>query len=338
VLLTESTRDPAGKADNYAYRTNTWNPVNGNEVRYLDGVPLSSPESRYSLIDSTPEADAQFGQAFHIFIPYILQYGYPWGRNGEVYVSDGVYLNVRAFALPYADYRGPFMDNPFTLRIVQASQLRPPANTPSVRPPEQIRPPAVIYRRDTEEAFKQIVTNPSDLYYSSGPNDIVEKIRDSLRDSSSDSLDLVLCVDATGSMDDDIEALRNRLIPMLRESTARHKNFRIGIVLYRDYTNTDEFVTKTFPFTSDFTVFQRNLSEMKATGGGDIPEAVWEALYESAVKFPWQAEERRLILIGDAPPHPRPKGKIGKSHATDEITLRNIRVSAVILPHDSVRR
>jgi hypothetical protein len=31
VLLTETTKDPLGKADNYAYRAEEWNPVNGDE-------------------------------------------------------------------------------------------------------------------------------------------------------------------------------------------------------------------------------------------------------------------------------------------------------------------
>ena len=37
VLLTETTRDPELKADNYAYRALEYNPVNGDEKRMLDG-------------------------------------------------------------------------------------------------------------------------------------------------------------------------------------------------------------------------------------------------------------------------------------------------------------
>ena len=55
VLLTETTKDPNGKADNYAYRTKEYNPINGDEVRYLDGKPLVSEGAKYSLVDSTVE-------------------------------------------------------------------------------------------------------------------------------------------------------------------------------------------------------------------------------------------------------------------------------------------
>ena len=84
ILLTETTRDPTGKADNYAYRATEYNPINGDEIRYLDGQQLVSEGAKYSLIDSTPEATDFFGQAFHIFIPPVLQYGYEWSRNGIV--------------------------------------------------------------------------------------------------------------------------------------------------------------------------------------------------------------------------------------------------------------
>ncbi len=84
ILLTETTRDPNGKADSYAYRATEYNPINGDEIRYLDGQKLVSEGAKYSLIDSTPEKTDFFDQAFHIFIPPVLQYGYEWSRNGVV--------------------------------------------------------------------------------------------------------------------------------------------------------------------------------------------------------------------------------------------------------------
>jgi len=143
VLITESTRDPALKADSYAYRAPEWNAVNGDEVRLLDGVPIAKKSAIWSLIDSSPEADAQFSQAFHVYIPYIINYGYPWSRTGEVYVVDGTYLNIRAFALPYADYRGAFKDNPFVLRVVQKPLAGPPEGN---------------FMQDTVDAFTEIAT------------------------------------------------------------------------------------------------------------------------------------------------------------------------------------
>ena len=51
VMLVETTKDPEGKEDNYAYRTPDYNPVNGDEIRYLDGKILDSPGAKYPLMD-----------------------------------------------------------------------------------------------------------------------------------------------------------------------------------------------------------------------------------------------------------------------------------------------
>ena len=53
VMLTKTTKDPIGKAENFAYRATEYNEINGNEIRYLDGKELKSEYSKYSLISST---------------------------------------------------------------------------------------------------------------------------------------------------------------------------------------------------------------------------------------------------------------------------------------------
>ena len=313
VLLTESTRDPTFNSENYAYRAADWNAVNGDEVRVIDGYSIP-PENRvYSLIDSTVERHPELGWAFHIYIPYLLYYGYEGGRHGEVYVVDGTYLNVRAFNFAYGDYRGTFKDNPFVLQVTQ----QPLPGSPESN-----------YMRDTIDTFTEIAGG--NVVYSKGPEDLVERIREILEKERFKGVDLVLCLDTTGSMKDDIAEVRLSLIPMLQELIAAFPAFRIGMVLYKDYN--EEYINKVVPFTDDFEVFQRNLNAIRVGGGRDIPEAVYEALYAGATKFPWEAESRLIILIGDAPPHPRPRGKISKEMAAEEADARSIRIQAIILP------
>jgi hypothetical protein len=103
------------------------------------------------------------------------------------------------------------------------------------------------------------------------------------------------------------------------------------MVLYKDYY--DEYLNRVIAFTGDFDVFQRNLNAIVVRGGGDIPEAVYEALYEGAVKFRWEAESRLIILIGDAPPHLRQRGRISKAMVDDEMGKKDIKVHAIILPN-----
>src|SRR5512137_2069681 len=52
VLLTESTKDPAMKLPNYAYRTREPNEVNDWRKRLLNGKFIPESEKVYSIIDS----------------------------------------------------------------------------------------------------------------------------------------------------------------------------------------------------------------------------------------------------------------------------------------------
>lgn len=316
VLLTESTRDPALRSDNYAYRSPDYNPINGDEIRLLDGVPIPKERKIWSLVDSTPGNDSVFGEAFHIYIPYILNYGYPWARSGEIYVVDGTYLNIRAFRLPYADYRASFKDNPFVLRVTQKALEGPPEGN---------------FMKDTVNAFTEIVVaGKGELIWSTGADDVVPKIKKILEDAKGKSVDIVLALDTTSSMKDDIDSVRRMLIPMLRDIIAEFKTFRMGMVLYKDYF--EEYLNKAIAFTSNFGTFQASLNAIRVSGGRDIPEAVYEALHEAAVRFPWEAEERVIILIGDAPPHPRQRGNITKRMVDEAVAEWKLKVNAIILP------
>jgi hypothetical protein len=316
VLLTESTRDPSLREDNYAYRAPEWNAINGDERRILDGAPIPREDRIYSLIDSSTETHPELGESFHIYIPYILNYGFPNTRHGEIYVVHGTYLNIRSFSLPYGDYRGSFLDNPFVLQVVQNPLPGPPEGN---------------YMRDTVNAFTDIASSGNgDLVYSTGPGDLVNKIERILEQEKGKTLDLVICLDTTNSMKDDIDSVRQMLIPMLERLIGEFRDFRIGMVLYKDYF--EDYLNRLIPFTRDFESFQKTLNAIRVGGGRDIPEAVYEALYEAAVKFPWEAESKLIILIGDAPPHPRQRGKISRDMVNEAVTDRGLKVSAIILP------
>ncbi|MDR1221105.1 MAG: VWA domain-containing protein [Treponema sp.] len=316
VLLSESVRDPAMRADNYAYRALEWNAINGDEIRMMDGEVLPRESNIWSLIDSTPEPHGELGLAYHIYIPYIVNYGYPWTRNGEVYVGNGTYFNIRAFEKPYGDYSGSFRDNSFVLEVNQSPLAGPAASN---------------YMRDTVEAFGEIARmERGEAVRSTGPADIIPTIRAILRKERGNSLDLVIALDTTASMRDDITGIQNGFVNMIKEEYRGFPSLRIGMILYKDYGET--YITKTVPFTSDLNRLQRSLLDIKTGGGRDIPEAVYEALYEAATNFRWQAESRLVILIGDAPPHPRPRGRLTKEMTATALDARQIKVSAIILP------
>lgn len=315
VLLTESTEDPQRESATFALRAVEKNPFNGDEKRMLDGEFLDPEKKLFSLIDSTPEEHPELGSAFHIFIPYVVVYGYPWSRQGELLVVDGTYLSIRAFGSPYGDYAGGFRDNPFILRVVQKPLPGPPAEN---------------YREDTRASYGEIASaNDGSMVHSLGEGDILNNIGN-LIPGGGDSLDLVLALDTTASMENDIPFLKESLVDLLKEETAGYRSFRIGLVLYRDYH--DEYITRIKPFTADYGLFQRELNRITVFGGRDIPEAVHEALYEAIRGFSWMADDRKIILIGDAPPHERPRGEVTKEMVDREAASLGIEIDTIILP------
>ena len=343
VMLTETTKDPEGKADNYAYRAFEYNLVNGDEVRILNGKKLESEYSKFSLIDSTPEDDREFGKAFHIFIPAEIQFGYPWSRNGTVKIGKGTFINIRAFSKKFADYSGDFYDNPYMFDFEKRKIPKPEKEEIAFVKEEVLL--TDDYNPVASEKFNEISEM---MIYSKGPETIVDDIVKSLLDiKTRDKADVVFVVDATGSMKDDVQKLRTELIPRLLEELKSFKYVRLGLLLYRDYGDSFKYrnlPVRFFNFTDDFEVFKRNLNSFKINGkeGVDIPEAVYEGLYAALEFYEWNMNdaERKIILIGDAEPHPSPRGtkKYTKELVEKIASEKNIRIDAIITPDEKSLR
>ncbi len=356
ILLTETTKDPAGKSDSYAYRAKEYNKINGDEIRYLDGKKLESEGAKYSLVDSTVENTSFFGPAFHIYIPETIVYGYEWSRHGEVTIGKGTFINIRSFEKPYADYTGDYMDSPFMfdLKVTKKPKPKPvvkkepePAPLPEPEPepePEPIEEPETVLTDDynpvASEKFKEM---SDDIIYSKGPETIIEDIKSLLEDiEDKDNLDLVFAIDATGSMKNDIDKLKTDMQPLLTEIFGGSPGVRVGLLFYRDYGDTFKYMdlpVKVFPFTSNFTSFSKNLNSIRIYGkeGGDIPEAVYEAMYASCEFYSWRVTaQKKIILIGDAEPHPKPRGtgKYSKDYVMGIAESRKIKIHSILLPKD----
>ena len=348
ILLTETTKDPAGKNDSYAYRAKEYNSINGDEIRLLDGKKLESEGAKYSLVDSTVEDTSFFGPAFHIYIPETIVYGYDWSRKGEVKIGKGTFINIRSFEKPYADYTGDYMDSPFMFdfRVVKRVVKKPaPKPAPEPEPePDPVEEPETILTDDynpiASEKFKEL---SDDIIYSKGPETIIEDIKGLLENiEDKDNLDLVFAIDATGSMKNDIDKLKTDMYPLLEELFGGSPGARIGLLFYRDYGDTFKYMdlpVKVCPFTSNFTSFSKNLNSIRIYGkeGGDIPEAVYEAMYASCEFYSWRTTaQKKIILIGDAEPHPTPRGsgKYSKDYVMKIADSRKIKIHSILLPKD----
>jgi Mg-chelatase subunit ChlD len=119
-----------------------------------------------------------------------------------------------------------------------------------------------------------------------------------------DFLDLVLVVDTTGSMGDEIAFLQKELIGVTKAAgrQAPGVSIRYGLVAYRDQG--DAYVVKNFGFTTNSNTMAGWLRGLTADGGGDYPEAAAAAL-RAGVGLDWRRGkgERLLLHVADAPPH-----------------------------------
>ena len=120
-------------------------------------------------------------------------------------------------------------------------------------------------------------------------------------------LDLVFVMDATGSMRGELADLRASLLGVIRVLHRLAPTLRVGFVAYKD--RGEPYVTRAFPLTAmgDAGAQQvlRFVMQLRADGGGDVPEPVDEAL-EVARRMDWRrGAEGRIVVIGDAPAHAR---------------------------------
>ncbi len=312
ILLTESSADPEKRFHSYTLRSYEYNPINGDERRILNGEFLEPKEPLYFLLDSSPEAVSYFPEGgFHVFIPYNVTYGYPYTRQGQLEIGRGSWINVRAFAKPYADYSGGYVDNPFVLNIEELPELD---NEP------------LLAEKDFSEIGER--TN-GDFAVVGSASDAGENIKEYLSSLTGDELDLVFVIDTTVSMQAFLDYVKEHLVNILEDDLNKFVNYRVGFVFYRDYK--EEYLTKNIGYRYKPRDINNGIQNITVAGGQDLEEAVYEGLYAGLKDFDWVAEEKLIILVGDAPPHTVPKGDITSEDVYRLAEKEGVKVYSLLL-------
>ena len=120
-----------------------------------------------------------------------------------------------------------------------------------------------------------------------------------------EDVDVFFIFDATGSMGDELRYLQAEMkdvIARAKEATGGLQ-IRTGAVVYRDHQ--DDYLTRISRLTDDIKATQAFIDKQQASGGGDYPEAVPEALMAALNSAGWDSDARARIafLILDAPCH-----------------------------------
>lgn len=119
-------------------------------------------------------------------------------------------------------------------------------------------------------------------------------------------IDVALVLDTTGSMEDELDYLKRHVGSLWSGIQTRfpRSRQRWALVVYRD--EGDNYVSQASDFTDARERYEELLSEQRAEGGGDLPEALDRALFDMN-ELSWQADAetaRVAFLFTDAPHHP----------------------------------
>ncbi len=146
--------------------------------------------------------------------------------------------------------------------------------------------------------------------------------------SGGTGLDLMLMVDTTGSMSDELSYLQAELEDVIERVVSQSDDplqVRLSVNFYRD--TSDQYVVRSFPFTQDIETAIASLRQQSAGGGGDFPEAVDLAL-EVANQQNWnpKARARLMFLVLDAPPHSDQATQERVRQATEQLAKQGVEV------------
>lgn len=135
---------------------------------------------------------------------------------------------------------------------------------------------------------------------------------------------MVCLSDATGSMCGLWSSTKEYISEMLRRiDNIGEGQFELLWVAYRDYSDGAKLLQKS-KWSKDPNYLKDFISSISCGGGDDFPEAVEWALKEANEEHE-KEPVTRVLLIGDAPPHPERKGQVLAKHgnrvmSTDYLT------------------
>lgn len=123
------------------------------------------------------------------------------------------------------------------------------------------------------------------------------------------NVDMVFCIDVTGSMDNIINIVQNNALNLYQDVKSgmekKHKHvdqLRVRIIAFRDYLDESAepmMVTNFFTLPQEADSLKKSVESLVAKGGGDDPEDGLEAL-AYAIKSDWNCtgtKKRHVIVL-----------------------------------------
>jgi len=262
-----------------------------------DAAPMPAPQAARKVSAAARGGGGLLGKAAELFggiadsVSGFLSADEPAEPEPELDLDDMTLDEVVLEAEPadraLDEERTGATERRLTLPDRPTPSAKPSKPAPVVRPPTQQQPVA-----DSQHNREAGYTAEELAFIAAQPD--------------AGELDLVFVVDETGSMGPYIAQVRRHIQALITaiSGSVLCRSLRIGLVGFRDHPPQDRsFVTRVTPLTQDIEVIRAGVARMRASGGGDGPEAVTQALFD-LVRLGWRPNAARTaVLIGDAPPH-----------------------------------
>lgn len=159
---------------------------------------------------------------------------------------------------------------------------------------------------------------------------VVELKLDSLRSlPAKRTLDVVFVLDTTGSMSEEISALKGTIQKVASTLKGMKVQPRLGLVEYKD--RGDAYVTRMTQMTTDVAGFTERVAAIRASGGGDMPEHVNAGLRVAVDQLRWRDSSvaRLVFLVGDAPPKLQYQGDVSYARSVRTAGQKGIKVFTI---------
>lgn len=260
----------------------------------------------------------------------LFEKGEPDGQQGEEQTKDGIFCDYKKAT------RG--LDSFEMHEVLVTCGENPVAGAKVSLYNESV----AVYSAVTDSAGKAYVFGSgTELQAASGEYTASAAVADGVTnitltgfEAPENELEIMLVVDTTGSMGDELSFLCDELSGVVqRVSSAIDCDIRLGLLFYRD--KGDDYLTRKFDFTevtlsAGLTTVVKRIDAQSSSGGGDYPEAVDTALSE-AVAADWHTNSKTKLLfhVLDAPYHDEQQNQSAFSTAVKTAADKGIRIIPV---------
>ncbi|MCB9189923.1 MAG: T9SS type A sorting domain-containing protein [Flavobacteriales bacterium] len=136
--------------------------------------------------------------------------------------------------------------------------------------------------------------------------EIVPIVASILNSRLSPNTDIVLLIDKTGSMEDDIYSVKQGLA-VIKDILSSYEGIKVSVASYSDKNYHGDLWFNSSPLTDDLEVIQEFIDGYSIIPNPDTPESVNDAIVRVTSELNWTPGNQRLMLvIGDAPSQEKP--------------------------------